>query len=280
MRFLFLFFILFAQIVRAETVAPKTNVSTDTSTPYEEVNASALEIADPYFTERFYTHITTQARTLRPGKFAFETFPGGNVYTSFLANSLSVGVFNRLQVGTAPAFYAGEDHVHNFNFKTNYIRRRYFQLGYGFSQFRFRLKNSEVTELDGLIKKNINIDLNFIFVTTNYRNPGSRWSYGYNFSYGVANSNSAVIDNALQTEFKRRTEWAADLSYKLSDIWLTTFGMGEQREDIFEIKSERLMGYGLSFTYLQPTVWFPRLTYGVHFAPAKGKSTFLLSFDI
>ncbi|MEK6555123.1 MAG: hypothetical protein AABZ31_07785, partial [Bdellovibrionota bacterium] len=210
----------------------------------------------------------------------FETFPGGNVYTSFLTNSLSMGVFNRFQIGTAPVFYAADEHEHNFNFKTNFIRRRYFQFGFGFSQFRFRLKNNEVQEIDGSIKKNINIDLNFVFITMNYREPGSKYAFGYNFSYGETNSNSALIDNALATEFKRRTEWATDISYKISDIWLTTFGIGEQREDIFEIKSERLMGYGLSFTYLQPTVWFPRLTYGLHFAPANGKSTFLLSFDI
>jgi len=49
MHFLFLIFILFVQIVRAETLAPKTNVSVDTSTPYEEVNAAALEIADPTY---------------------------------------------------------------------------------------------------------------------------------------------------------------------------------------------------------------------------------------
>jgi hypothetical protein len=280
MRFIFLIFILFAQNVRAETEAPKTNVSTDTSTPYEEVNSSAPEIQDPYFTERFYTHLTTQARTLRPGKVAFETFPGGNVYTSFLANSLSVGVFSRFQIGTVPAFYTVKELSHNFNFKTNFIRRRYFQLGFGFSQFRFRLQNNEVKELDGSIIKDINVDLNFVFLAANYRAPGSRWSYGYNYSYGETFSNSDAIDKALRAEFKRRTEWATDVSYKLSNIWLTTFGMGEQREDIFEIKSERLMGYGLSFTYLQPTVWFPRLTYGFHFAPANGKSTFLLSFDI
>lgn len=254
-------------------------VTTPVTRANEEV-PSEKEAINNYKVERFYTHLTTQARTAGPGQVLFESFPGSNSNTSFLTNSLSYGIINRLQIGTAPIFYAIEEHKYNLNFKTNLVKKRYFQLGAGLSSFRFRLKNGEVQEIDGNIIKDIYVDLNFVFLALNYRDPGSRWSYGYNFSHGEARSNSSIINRGLDMEFKKRSEWALDVGYRISDIWHATFGVGEQREDLFEIKSSRNVGLGTSMTYLQNTKWLPKITYGINFVPDNSKTTLLISLDV
>lgn len=245
-----------------------------------EASHTSDSLESPYYTERFFTHITTQARTLSPGKVAFETFPGANMYTSFLLNSLSVGLTNHIQVGTTPLLFTSDSHQFNLNLKINPIKKRYFQFGYGVSYFRFDLSESDAENINGVPVNEIDIDLYFAYVAFNYRDPGSKFSFGYNYSRGQTRSNSAAINDALSKEFKRRSEWAFDTSYRYDDRWAVTTGFGEQREELFEIASRRIFGFGFSITHLAPRKRFPRITAGLHYSPEAEKTSALLSFDI
>lgn len=229
----------------------------------------------------FYYHITTPARTIHPGEFAYEPFPGVSGTALFLYNSLSVGITDWLQIGFVPLFALLPDHRFNANFKVNVVKEKYFQLGVGYSHFSIRLQAGDyIQEENGSRTYHPRADLGFAFFAANYRDPSSRFSWGLNYSYLIPTSNSRLVEKVLREQTEKKREWALDLSYQYFSNLYITFGIGMLRAETFELESPLSFGYGFSATILRDTHWFPRVTSGIHYSPSIDDTKLLISFDL
>lgn len=229
----------------------------------------------------FYYHITTPARTLSPGDFAYEPFPGVSGTSLFLYNSLSVGLTDWLQIGFVPLFAMLPDHRFNANFKVNVVKEKYFQMGIGYSHFSIRIQGDPyIQEENGSRTYQPRADLGFAFFAMNYRDPSSRYSWGLNYSYLIPTSNSRLVEKVLREQTEKKHEWALDLSYEYKTNIYFTAGIGMLRAETFELQSPLSFGYGLSTTYLREAHWFPRITGGIHYSPSLDDLKLLISFDL
>lgn len=240
---------------------------------------NSLALAEP--SERFYPHISTPAQVLKPGEVAYENFPGATNGTPFYANSLSVGVLPWLQLGVVPIFYLMDENRYNLNLKVPVVEDNYFQAAIGYTRFSFALLGQEpIQETNGSETPSPYVDLDFAFVALNYRDPGSVFAYGLNYSSMLISSNSALLRKVLREQHRDQNSWAVDISYQLRRQWVLTFGMGEQLSQTFELQSPFVFGAGLSATYLRDADWFPRVSSGLHYAFSTHHLGLLINFDI
>lgn len=237
---------------------------------------------------KFYSHMTTSARTIEVERLAFETFPGANNLSPFLYNNLSLGVSRNAQIGVVPAFYlfSFTNHRFNGNFKWNFYDEEGLVFSFGVSHFSLLASDStgtqkkEIIENDGSVTKNPYLSWTFYSLSSNYFFPESKFSAGLLTSYVVLNTNSAYIQSYADSKGVL-PEWAVDLSYAFKPNFYLTSGIGQQRVFLFDVfESERPLSYGITSTFLANRKWLSRVSIGIQLKPEIRRWHFVTSFDI
>ena len=229
----------------------------------------------------FASHISTPASTIPSWSWAFQIFPGANGMNSMVANSLSLGLFNRLEIGTVPVLYAYKYHRSNFNIKYNFYKGEKWVWAAGFSTFRFKFPNGfEVTEKDGTVTYVDQFDFNVFGLALNRYFSGTPFSLGCNFNVISFKTKSDVVNKQLENE-KFPLEWIVDFATDMNPI-IVTIGMGQTRANFFDDANRRSLpfGMGATVTYLRQSNWFHRLSLGYHHLFTDHKGSVLLSFSI
>lgn len=97
--------------------------------------------------QEFHSHISQSAQVARRGQVRFTPYPGSNPANHlFLANSLSVGVVDGIEVGTIPAAYVsgdGKGDELNLTSKARLLHREKWDAGVGTTHIWQRLYHDQ-----------------------------------------------------------------------------------------------------------------------------------------
>jgi len=214
---------------------------------------------------------TAPARTLPKWKVAFQRSPGANINTTLLANSLSLGVLPRLEVGTAPVFFLSPQHRYNFNFKVNFWKGDWIDWGYAYSETRFRmnLQTFYGEENPDLIMHTSSLLVNL--------HPDA---WPFQASLFVANS-CGYIDAkdafVFIYTFQCREEAGIDVQIPVRDRSWLTLGHATLREAGLSPYESTALGWGAALSTYRPGEFFSRPSVGLYYVPATGSTMALLS---
>ena len=258
-------------------------------TRYFRTHSAILYDSNTCHDRQFYSHMTTPAHTLPGNKFAYQPFPGAR-FDSFILNSLSVGLWEGLEVGAVPLFYLADDepstnedgsssqHTSNFNLKWTLFSFKNFDAALAWSFFNFENVFSSPLVLPGGTYSRANIGLTWTTLILNYYFENIPLALGINYSGITLNSTSKELDDILRKQ-NTNSESVYDLSYILNSNWAFTLGAGRVKESAFELE-KTYFGYGGSVTYIRNKKWFNQISFGVHHFTEINKDKFLLSFSI
>lgn len=194
--------------------------------------------------EWFYPHISSSSQTVGHMKFAIQALPSA-AYSNFVYSLFSLGLGDRLQLGTSPIFYFvkdNNDHAANATAKYNFFYN---------SQFSTALASTVFT-----YKPRVNRDP-FLVVSLlgNFHPEGTPWSFGTNV--GLAGLQRLDFD------------FLFDASYKITQSFRVTVGGSRNRlGNLDKTDGPSPWGYGGSFTYLFPQKFVSRIALGYHVFPA------------
>lgn len=232
--------------------------------------------ANAYAAPRVFTpHLTAPAATVRSGAIAFQAFPGANGLQSFLSNALLIGLFHRLEIGSAPVFYFSEQHKYNFGAKVNFFKSSQLHMAFGGSHFAFETGSSLPDGSPAVVEQ---YQLTYGLFALNWFFT-DRASIGVNFAKPWIKSSSALLTEALGE--KQKIEWFVDVAYQITDKLAFTPGFGILRLRTLDPQSPIPFGVGGTFNLVRKrTGTFARVSLGLHVMPSVSKTRVLFSFSI
>lgn len=237
-------------------------------------SAAAQSDWDPVPPRRiiFNPVVSTTARTLPQWQVGFQRTSGANINATMLANSLSVGLFPRLEAGVVPMFYATAPGSSNFTGKLNFYKSETIDGSLSFTETRFR---SEVTN-EGKVVERPDLVLDSAQVGFNYHPEGSDITVspflnrvtGY-----VDSSNIYTYVYSMET----KDEWGVDLQWQMKDREWITVAYGYLRNAGLSPYEKMNSGLGVAWSQFRPKEMFSRPSLGVYYSPDTGKAQFLVS---
>lgn len=223
-------------------------------------------LANAEAARKFNPLVSSDARTVPQGKVTYSRSTVANVNSSFLANSLNLGVLPRVEIGTAPVFYLSRDHKFNFTTKLNFYRGSQFDWALSYSEVRFNVAIDNVgTEL---ILSGMQLATNWHPTFT----PVSVSAF-YGSVCGNLNSGSYLV---LAYSFRCRDEMGLDFQIPTAENQWLTLGIGRLRNLGYSPYEEITNGVGLSYSIFLPRKFFSRPSLGLY-AAQKQKLLFLFS---
>lgn len=238
-------------------------------------SANAQSDWDPVPPRRiiFNPVVSTTARTLPQWQVGFQRTSGANINANMLANSLSVGVFPRLEVGVVPMFYATAPGSSNFTSKLNFYKSEEIDGALSATQTRFR---SEIKDDSGQITERPDLVLNTAQIGMNYHPDG--------FDFTISpflNRVTGFVDSTNGLTFVRsmeaKTEWGVDIQWQTKDREWLTLAYGHLRDAGLSPYEEMHSGAGVAWSQFRPNEMFSRPSLGVYYSPGTGNTQFLVS---
>lgn len=218
----------------------------------------------------FYPHLTTTARTAGPWGLTFETFPGANGLQTFLVDSLALGIGERFQVGIVPLFFLVPGHEFNLNLKWNFLNFEKLQFGIGVTQFWMHAEANP----------NVKYEANYVVLAVDYFTPIDWLALGFNYNVVTVKSSDGPTQAILETR-PVPSEWFVDVAFRVAKSWAITPGFGTRRTDTFDVlNASTPISYGLSFTWIRGTKWFPTIRLGANYIPTLERWDVLFTFSI
>lgn len=291
---LFLFFILiisslpsYSQELSQYFLKP-SDKNGNSLTRYFRTHTAILHDSNPCEDRTFYGHLTTPAHTLPGNKFAYQPFPGAR-FDTFLMNSLSLGLWEGIQIGTVPAFYLMNEsrenptedyskHISNFNLKWTLWSFKNLDVAMAWSFLSLRTYFASPLIMPSGVYNDARINFTWTSLVLNYYFENLPLGLGVNLSSVYIGSDNKDLDR----EFRKKntnSEYIIDLNYVLNPTWAVTVGGGKIKETAFELE-KAYYSYGTSFTYTRNTKWFNEITMGVHHFNTINTTKFLFSFSI
>ncbi len=219
----------------------------------------------------FTPHITIEALTKKQWSLSLNKFPGANLNTSFLLSSISISVHDRLEIGTAPAFYFVDNHKYNINLKYNFYRGRQFQWALGLSQVKYRLEDNDFPNAD--------FTINNLILAVNYHPSFLRLKFG--IFYGVVSQRLEKVDALTQAlSYNSKREFGIDISYPFKNNIDVTLGFGRIRDSGVNADEPVNFGFGPSVRFYRKNSFFSTPTAGLHYTPETKEFQYLLSSSI
>lgn len=217
--------------------------------------------------------VSTSARTLAQWQFGFQRTSGANINSHMLANALSVGVHERVELGTVPIFYATVPGSRNYTAKLNFYRGDKFDWAAAFTENRFK---SEVRQ-DGKVMETPDLVLRSFYVGFNYRpvelEDVTLSPFLNNVCGHIDSKNTLTFVYSLKCE----AEWGLDMQYQIKDREWLTFAWGHLREAGISPYEDMNTGVGVAWSQFRPKEMFSRPSVGVYYTPDTGNTLFLLS---
>lgn len=222
--------------------------------------------------EKIFNPIATiNSFTIGHGKFSLGRAPLGNINTTFLASSLNFGLFERLEVGTAPLFYSAPEHDQNYNFKLNFYKGDIFNWSVSVGTLNFK---AQVTTTDGKQEEAI-LEMSTVVLATNIHLPDSRYVLGLSAGNSCGKIRSSDIFIFISS-FRCVDETGIDLQYEYKkNIWFT-FGQGRYREAGLTPYENVVGGYGAAVTMFRKGSFFSRPSVGAYVSE-NGQNMLLLT---
>jgi hypothetical protein len=259
--------------------------------------------------ENFYPNITSGAKTAGPGKVKWQPSPiRVDSISNFFANSLTVGIGERLEIGITPFDYAGNFLIkkspevsydtYQALLKYSFFESKSFSLAiasslkYTHIRMKFKVPNNSTSDPNTGLMESYNtfkIDsktysVQYV-VLTNYRLE-SGWELGTNFeSRYIWGNSSASNDYYSRNAIDRRLiHIRSDLMQPVSSWLRATYSVSREylprtEEDLFSYKLTH--GFGFGCTWVRPGKTFSSIGLGLHhYVETNSTSTiFNLSFD-
>lgn len=220
--------------------------------------------------EKFNPIATIDTNTIGKNKFSLSRAPLGNLNSSFLASSLNFGLFDRVEIGTAPIFYALPTHRYNYNIKVHVYDGDITDWSLTAGSMTFQ---TEIL-VDGEIEKP-DVDMSIIHLATNINIPDSPYKIGLS----AARSCGMILsDDALTRIFsiKCEDETGFDFQYEFRDNWWLTLGQGRNRESGMTPWESIVNGYGAAVTMFKPKAFISRPSVG-YYVSENGENMFLFT---
>jgi hypothetical protein len=216
--------------------------------------------------------VSTTARTLPQWQVGFQRTSGANINSNLLANSLSVGVFPRLELGVVPMFYATASGSSNFTSKLNFYKSDEVDGAIAFTETRFRSEvktEGKVTERPDLVLHSAQIGLNY--------HPD-----GYDFTISpFLNQVTGYVDSTNTLTYvysmETKTEWGMDVQWQMKDRQWLTFAYGFLRDAGLSPYENMNSGMGVAWSQFRPKEMFSRPSVGVYYSPNTGNVQYLIS---
>ncbi len=290
---IFLFFILMTLVlpVRSQDLEQYFLRPSDQTgnglTRYFRTHTVKLYDSMPCHERVFYSHLATPAPTLPGNRLAYEPFPGAR-FDGFLMNSLSMGLWNGMQIGFVPLFYlfendnAGEpgtsEHLSNMNLKWNLFSFKNFEVAYAFSILRMKSNFLTPITLPSGTFNDAEITYTWSTLVLNYFFENLPLGLGVNFSSVALSSKNKDLNEIFEKQ-NTNSEYIVDLNYILNSNWAFTAGAGKMKETAFELE-KAYYGFGGTVTYVRNKKWFNQISLGVHHFNTIDADKFLFSFSI
>lgn len=216
--------------------------------------------------------VSTTARTLPQWQVGFQRTSGANINSNMLANSLSVGVFPRLELGVVPSFYATAPGSSNFASKLNFFKSDEIDGALSFTEIRFR---SEIKK-SGVVIERPDLVLHSAQVGLNYHPDG--WDYTFS---PFLNQVTGYMDSSNTTAFvdslETKVEWGLDVQWQMKDREWLTFAYGFLRDAGLSPYQRMNSGMGVAWSQFRPKEMFSRPSIGVYYSPNTGDVQYLVS---
>jgi hypothetical protein len=211
----------------------------------------------------YHPHVTVKAKTLTPKTFALESTPGGSINNSFIISSLSLGLTDRLQVGSVPTMYLAKNAQYNFNFKYHLYRSEQFNSSIGLSRFKFTLENYQ---------EQIDFFINFISLSFNYTPSELAYSLGFTFNQATAYA------RGYWQSYQANSEWMVDLILNdLFNDYYLSFGVGRHQIDFAPNRDNSTQALGASLTSKAKLYRIKNARLGMHYLMHAGGALLLAS---
>jgi hypothetical protein len=259
-------FLIFSILVLAPFLSWPQDVST-LSTSIES-QAAATELKDR--TLLFNPVVGVTPRTVPKWKVTFQRSALNNLNTTFLANTISIGVHDRVDFGSAPVWYVTDTHRFNYSLKYNFWRSEKVDAALALAQSRNELV------LSGPEKANMYFNTSQFSIV--FHPEWLRSSVG--LFYTLSESYLEAKDPLIKTFTRRfKQEFGLDWQFPLpKDQWLT-LGFARLRDQGFSAYEETSAGAGLAYSIFRRAKLFSRPSIG-YYSNQTGKSywTFSTSF--
>lgn len=222
----------------------------------------------------FTPHMISKATTLPQYKLALETTPGGRVGSNFLISSLSIGVLDRVQIGTIPIFYIinGENHKYNFNIKYNFFKSSNTSLAIGYTRIKFKLDSKQFSSFQN---PPTSYYINLTNLALNYLIPNSSYGLGFEYVIGTSYANNS----ALVSSYEASDTWGLDIMKKINSKITISLGIGDSQTEIAPTDDSKSFGYGLSTLYIDQFHYFSNPSIGIHYFSDANKFLGLFTAD-
>ncbi|MEK2690832.1 hypothetical protein [Bdellovibrio sp. GT3] len=218
---------------------------------------------------KFNPVTSASARTLPQWHVAFQKAGGANINSNFLANSLSIGILPRFEMGVIPLFYTNKNSS-NYTGKVNFWKGDQVDWAFSFTEARFRTEikqNAQVIERPDLILRSMQLGLN-------YRIPDSDFTISpfVTSVSGYLNSKDAV---AFIYSYEIKTEWGLDMQWNFQDRQWLTLGYGFLRNSGISAYEMMSSGFGFAWSFFRPKELFSRPSVGLYYTPETANTLFL-----
>ena len=216
--------------------------------------------------------VSTTARTLPQWQVGFQRSSGANINSNMLANSLSVGVFPRLEFGVVPLFYATASGSSNFTGKLNFYKSDEIDGALSFTETRFRSSvktDAGPTEHPDLVLHSAQLGFNFHPEGSDFTiSPFINRVTGY-----MDSANVYTYVDSLET----KTEWGTDIQWQFKDREWITVAYGFLRDAGLSPYENMNTGMGVAWSQFRPKEMFSRPSVGVYYSPNTGNIQYLVS---
>lgn len=231
-----------------------------------------------------FTHVSPSAETLRPGQVAFQPYPGSNPIQdyAFLTNSLSVGLWNGLEIGTVPIMWQSNDSftLRNFNWKNRIWRSAEWSVAWG-TQHLFYDTRGELKEWYDSFR------IDQVGIAVEYRPLSSPFQFRYNLATSQMTIQGMTwMRFADGTKSKLDTWFVAggvdhyvDIGYAASDTNFWILGLSQNHEWLSGLGNRDAAAYGagLSHAWKTKSRFISGFSLGFHARERTGVKT-LMSF--
>ncbi len=218
------------------------------------------------------SHIAQSAETLKQLQWSFKPYPGANpagTSSSFITNSLSIGVTDNLEIGVVPlAWQGGSDsqmRMQNFNLRYVLFRNGFWTFSSGLQRLSMDFKTPTAQSEIGINS--------LLLANTLVLNPNWRITHNLVWRHMIGQTRYEYVDaqgNAQRFEFPLNTpaynDNYLDLSYtkSITNVW--SFGISHATDSVlgFNLAEKATWGAGISHTWNLRRSWLSQLTIGFH----------------
>lgn len=218
-------------------------------------------------TTLYRPHVTVSSKTIKKNSFAYKLAPGASITHHLLINSLSYGLFERVEIGTIPIFYPDNIHRYNYNIKYNFYRSKKVSSSIGFSRLIFDLSK----EKSSIANPPTEFAINYISFSINFDIGDSDYYSAFTFNRASSYANNSAFSQTYEVN----DEWALDLGKKINEDYSITIGIGEHKTGVTEPTNS--FGFGSTITITKKYRYLSNIGLGIQYLTDDKSALYLFS---